>query len=149
KHKGSYYLPYQAFATQSQFDKAYPNADKIRLMKSKVDPNGILHSGFAEQYLKSKSKSSREFYKNIASNAEYRKAFEKFLDNVLQRVDKDKFFVLLDDILSYADKNDDVYQELQCRICEIMPSNAQDILHVLNSLRDIKLDLGKQVTELF
>jgi FAD/FMN-containing dehydrogenase len=36
---GSYYLPYQAHATQDQFMKAYPNAGKMFALKSKLDPD--------------------------------------------------------------------------------------------------------------
>ncbi len=36
---GSYYLPYQAHATNEQFHKAYPNANKLFELKSKLDPN--------------------------------------------------------------------------------------------------------------
>ncbi|HOZ51564.1 MAG TPA: FAD-binding protein [Chitinophagaceae bacterium] len=36
---GSYYLPYQAHATESQFHKAYPNAKKLMQLKNKLDPN--------------------------------------------------------------------------------------------------------------
>ena len=35
---GSYYLPYQAHATDKQFHKAYPNAHKLFELKTKLDP---------------------------------------------------------------------------------------------------------------
>jgi hypothetical protein len=36
---GSYYLPYQVHATNEQFHKAYPNANKLFELKAKLDPN--------------------------------------------------------------------------------------------------------------
>ncbi|GHN00083.1 L-gulonolactone oxidase [Cytophagales bacterium WSM2-2] len=36
---GSYYLPYQAHATAEQFHTAYPNAQKLFELKSKLDPD--------------------------------------------------------------------------------------------------------------
>ena len=35
---GSYYLPYQAHATLKQFHQAYPNANQLMELKSKLDP---------------------------------------------------------------------------------------------------------------
>jgi FAD/FMN-containing dehydrogenase len=35
---GSYYLPYQAHATDAQFHKAYPDAKKLMELKSQLDP---------------------------------------------------------------------------------------------------------------
>ena len=35
---GSYYLPYQAHATPKQFHQAYPNANQLMELKSKLDP---------------------------------------------------------------------------------------------------------------
>ena len=36
---GSYYLPYQIFATTEQFAKAYPGADEYFSLKEILDPN--------------------------------------------------------------------------------------------------------------
>jgi FAD/FMN-containing dehydrogenase len=47
---GSYYLPYQNFATQEQFEQAYPRAKEFRRIKRKYDPQGKFTSTFTESY---------------------------------------------------------------------------------------------------
>jgi len=39
---GSYYLPYQLFATQDQFRKSYPSYKEFLNLKNKYDPNNLL-----------------------------------------------------------------------------------------------------------
>mgnify|MGYP001301670757 CR=1 FL=1 len=39
KVNGAYYLPYQAHATEEQFHKAFPNAQKLIDLKNKIDPD--------------------------------------------------------------------------------------------------------------
>ena len=57
---GTYYLPYQIFATYEQFNKAYPNAQKFFEFKHQVDPSYRLRNKLWDtyylQYLEEKSK---------------------------------------------------------------------------------------------
>lgn len=143
-HGGAYYLPYQAVASNEQFEKSYPTYHDVAQKKQEVDPEGRFKSGFSAQYFKKEA----NFYKAIFQSPILKAEFGKFLDNVLQRVDKDKLFALMDDILSYADSNEDIYRELQKRIFEIMPSFMGSVTRILSSLSDIKQDLGQQVATL-
>jgi len=49
---GSYYLPYQAHATNEQFHKAYPNAKKLFKLKTKLDPNFKFRNVIWDTYYK-------------------------------------------------------------------------------------------------
>lgn len=49
---GSYYLPYQVHATESQFHKAYPNANKLLDLKSKLDPTFKFRNVIWDTYYK-------------------------------------------------------------------------------------------------
>lgn len=138
---GAYYLPYQAVASNEQFEKSYPTYEEVAEKKQEVDPEGRFKSGFSAQYFKKEA----NFYKTIFQSPSLKIEFGKFLDNVLQRVDKDKLFLLMDDILSYADSNEDIYSELHRRIHEIMPSFIGSATRILSSLNDIKYDLGQQI----
>ena len=51
QHGGRYYLPYQLHATQAQFDKAYPEAQALKALKRKVDPQGRLSNALWAKYL--------------------------------------------------------------------------------------------------
>lgn len=144
QHGGAYYLPYQAVASSEQFEKSYPTCTKVAKKKMEVDPEGRFKSGFSAQYLKKET----NFYKAIFKSPALKAEFGQFLDNILQRVDKDKLYALMDDILSYADSNEDIYNELQRRVSEIMPSFIDGTTRILSSLSDIKHDLGQQVATL-
>lgn len=48
---GSYYLPYQHFATSHQFRSCYPNWKQVADAKKRFDSNQIFSNGFLEDYL--------------------------------------------------------------------------------------------------
>ncbi|WP_236675093.1 FAD-binding oxidoreductase [Piscinibacter sp. HJYY11] len=50
-HEGRHYLPYQLHATQAQFDLAYPEAERLRALKRRVDPAGKLTNAMWARYL--------------------------------------------------------------------------------------------------
>ena len=49
---GTYYLPYQGFATKKQMQTAYPNFRKFQLIKQKYDPQEVFVNKFYKQYWK-------------------------------------------------------------------------------------------------
>lgn len=51
ENRGRYYLPYQLHASQDQFDRAYPEADMLRLIKKKYDPDGKFSNEMWRKYL--------------------------------------------------------------------------------------------------
>lgn len=51
KYDGRYYLPYQLHATKHQFSKAYPEAQELRVLKNKVDPEGKFSNELWSKYL--------------------------------------------------------------------------------------------------
>jgi len=148
KHDGTYYLPYQQFASKNQFTQAYPSASDFAKMKKTIDPKNIFNSGFSDQYL-SEDNPKRNYYQNILSTEKGRHEFGHFLDNILQRFDKKRFYTLLDDILTYSNSNDEIYSELKRRIDEILPSTLSTASKIYYSLVDIKRDLSQQVQDLF
>lgn len=54
EHDGTYYLPYQQFATSEQFSSCYPQADYIRSMKEKYDHHQTFDNGLYADYLAKK-----------------------------------------------------------------------------------------------
>lgn len=48
---GSYFLPYVQFATQEQFEKAYPYHEKFKIVKQLYDPQNKFLNCFTAQYL--------------------------------------------------------------------------------------------------
>ncbi len=50
--KGTYYLPYQIHATNTQFHAAYPNADVFFSLKKKIDPTNKFRNKLWDAYYK-------------------------------------------------------------------------------------------------
>ena len=51
RHEGRYYLPYQLHATREQFERAYPEAAKLRQLKARIDPQGRFSNSMWQKYL--------------------------------------------------------------------------------------------------
>jgi len=48
---GTYYLPYRPHATNQQFRRGYPNAEKFVAEKRFYDPDLVFRNGFWDRYL--------------------------------------------------------------------------------------------------
>lgn len=48
---GTYYLPYQPYATKHQFQKAYPRTPELLAIKNRVDPQHRFMNNFIQQYI--------------------------------------------------------------------------------------------------
>lgn len=49
--EGTYYLPYQPYATKQQFQKAYPRAPELRALKNRFDPQHKFMNSFIQNYI--------------------------------------------------------------------------------------------------
>lgn len=144
---GSYYLPYQHVSLPEDFHKAYPHAKKAQQLKEQVDPNGLFMSGMYQKYMQPSTERT-SYFKVIMQSEATKKEFAGFLERVLQRVDTDKFYALLEDVLSYNDTHAEIYKELCRRLPEIMPGSFGSLKRILQSLSSIKTDLGAQARSL-
>jgi FAD/FMN-containing dehydrogenase len=52
---GTYYLPYQLFASQAQFEAAYQGVDEFLAVKRKYDPNNKFQNMFYKKYMHAKN----------------------------------------------------------------------------------------------
>ncbi|WP_165397077.1 FAD-binding protein [Legionella sainthelensi] len=149
KHGGTFYLPYQQFATQEQFEKGYgkEHVEEFKAAKANEDPHGVFYSGMYQHYLAPKEK-KHNYFKELMASEETRKKFTGFLENVLQRVDTDKFYKLLEDILKYNDSHEEIYSELLRRLPDVMPGTLGTLRRILGSLSSIKEDLTAQAKAL-
>ncbi|WP_058535305.1 FAD-binding protein [Legionella saoudiensis] len=144
---GSYYLPYQHISNPEDFHAAYPHVDEALIAKDEADPDHLFVSGFYQRFMEPKPETTNHF-KVIMANEATKAKFAGFLKNVLHRLDSDKFFALLEDILQYNDSHEEIYQELARRLPEIAPGTLGDLLRILDSLSAIKTDLGEQAHSL-
>lgn len=145
KNKGSYYLPYQPFATQKQFAKSYPMAEQFAKNKSKLDPNNVLSTRFSSQYL---TKNNPTVYHKLMQSKALQKKFSGFLTNVLVKIEPKKFYALLADVLKTNDTEEEIYAQMLKRMSEIQPGFVDNVKLSLKSLNDIQHDLTEQVADL-
>lgn len=48
---GTYYLPYQHFATKEQFRACYPQWERVARAKGRFDPDGVFQNGIYQDYI--------------------------------------------------------------------------------------------------
>ncbi|MDR3503249.1 MAG: FAD-binding protein [Legionella sp.] len=144
---GAYYLPYQHISNPEDFHAAYPHVDEALRAKDEADPEHLFVSGLYQRFMEAKPETKNHF-KAIMANEETKAKFAGFLKNVLHRIDSDKFFALLEDILQYNDSHEEIYKELVRRLPEIAPGTLGDLSRILDSLSAIKTDLGEQAHSL-
>lgn len=53
---GTFYLPYQQFATKEQFQACYPQWQEVLDLKRRYDPNSLFENGLYKQYLEPEAK---------------------------------------------------------------------------------------------
>lgn len=149
QHGGTFYLPYQQFSSQEQFESGYGKERVAAFQKAKAeeDPKGVFSSGLSQHYMEPKA-DKPNYFKALMASEDTKQKFAGFLDNVLQRVDKDKFYTLLEDILKYNDTHEEIYAELLRRLPDVMPGKLGTLQRILGSLSSIKEDLTAQAKAL-
>lgn len=152
-HEGTYYLPYQNFATLEQFRACYPEWEKIAERKKYYDPEMLFTNGFYEEYVLAKNaipaKTQNSYFRSVFSDPEQREWLQDFLTNVFMQLDQKRFMALVDDILTDPNADDEiVYRELQKRLSEGSFSFLQKSKLTVRSLIALKKDLSDQMREL-
>lgn len=177
EHEGTYYLPYQQFATKEQFRACHPEWRIGAEMKRKYDPNNLFYSGFSDAYIDTYNRIDRtagllfvagesletrearpqqergeqpqtSFYRTVFSDPYRREKFKEFLENVYQQVDIEPFFTLMDDILAHASTDEEIYTELSRRLHEAEGSSVKTALRTIGALRNQVRALGEQFDQI-
>lgn len=146
-HEGSYYLPYQHFATVEQFKACYPNWETIISYKQSIDPKNLFDNGFFVDYLTSNVKQDSLFRKVFNRVDGQRNEIRDFLNNVFMQLDEKSFFILIDSILENPQLNDEqIYASLYSKISQAKPNALSNLHFTLKSLGCLKNDIGDQTT---
>jgi FAD/FMN-containing dehydrogenase/SAM-dependent methyltransferase len=148
-HGGSYYLPYQHFATLEQFKACYPNRQAIISYKQSIDSSGLFSNGFFQDYLTPDLEQDSLFHKVFNSVSGQRAEVRDFLNNVFMQLDEKSFFTLMDSILENSELSDQqIYASLFSKISQSKPSALSKFQLTLKSLKSLKNDLGDQTAHL-
>lgn len=146
-HGGSYYLPYQPFATLEQFRKSYPRWRQVKEMKQEIDPQSIFANGFYENYImpEERENSFSSFRFVFDRQSGMRDEMKAFLNNIFMQLNDQKFFSLVDSILEDSSLDDqEIYQKLYRKIHFAKPNKIASLKHGLNALNSLKKDLSTQ-----
>jgi FAD/FMN-containing dehydrogenase/SAM-dependent methyltransferase len=150
-HGGTYYLPYHHFATREQFRKSYPEWKHVLQKKKENDPEGLIASGFYEEYFSTLAEPSvpKNKIRSIFVSKTGREDIERFLKNVFMQLKDEKFFQLIDGILEDNSLDDkQIYDKLVEGIHQATPGTIGRIRQILHSLKLLKEDLSSQVQTL-
>lgn len=146
---GTYYLPYQHFATLDQFRAVYPKWKAVLTYKNLVDPEGLFDSGLYSDYFTFDDHQNALFRKVFNRMGGQREGIKDFLKNVFMQLDENKFFHLMDSILEDPKLNDEqIYATLYQRIGEAKPDPISLLSYTLKSLDCLKQEIGDQTAEL-
>ncbi|MCE2982417.1 MAG: class I SAM-dependent methyltransferase [Parachlamydia sp.] len=148
-HEGSYYLPYQHFATLEQFQACYPNWKSVNSFKQTIDPAGLFNNGFLEDYLTCDVKEDSLFRRVFNRVDGQRSEISNFLNHIFMQLDEKKFFTLVDSILENPQLHDDeIYASLYKKINQAKPNKIATLQNAIKSLNCLKKDLGDQTAQL-
>jgi len=142
-HEGTYYLPYQHFATLEQFRACYPDWESIAAQKPSLFNNGLY-----EDYVSAKKEESlfRKVFDRVGGQ---REGIWAFLHNIFMQLDEKTFFALMDSILENHKRTDEeIYTLLYKHVGKAKSNAISHTMQSLKSLKCLKNDLGVQTTHL-
>lgn len=142
-HNGTYYLPYQPFATKHQFNQAYPRWEKAAEFKNTMDPSGIIASGFISDYFSEAEPALLE-----KTFVEQKSGMGAFINNIFMQLDDESFFSLLKSIQGRSYTDEEMYEILAYNIHKAKPNKFSLIKKQFTALKAIQADLSDQVKTL-
>jgi SAM-dependent methyltransferase len=150
---GSYYLPYQAHATDDQFHRAYPKARELFALKQKYDPDFRLRNVLWDKYYAPPRQSHEgnqvahsDFHAVYDATGSH-DAFYRFLQNIYRLYPEDRFHTLIKQACTAHGDDEAIYRQVQHGLPEIKPFLA-DLFYGLPSLFKQKQEMVRQTLEL-
>lgn len=131
---GTYYLPYQSFATQGQFDRAYPMARGQAMELSENDEKHSIFNPGISLYTQRPTQGVYRLYSDIDN-------MRGFFDVVFKQYDFDRFRAAMSRVMSQSFSSEEkLYQALQKGVATAF----KGVLWQIQALRDLQDALGSQ-----
>ncbi|GGC61650.1 FAD-binding protein [Undibacterium terreum] len=150
---GTYYLPYQPHATQEQFHRAYPGAQKLFELKRKLDPEYRLRGSLWDKYYmptlsaNAAGQASPSLFHTVYKDPLMADKFYAFLQNIFHLYPEDRFHTLIKQSIAQHKDDESIYRALQAGLPAISPPLSL-LRYALPSLRAQKEEMGLQTAEL-
>jgi FAD/FMN-containing dehydrogenase/SAM-dependent methyltransferase len=147
KVNGSFYLPYQVYATPEQFAKAYPRSKEFLALKKKWDPNNKFTNHLWSEY---NLPSPTHDYVDTLSKDYSKIELRRFLKNIFNVYDPDKAIAAIEKAVANIraagkEPNDRaVYEELTKTLPEASLGAIKGATRMLSSLKTQQLEMAKQ-----
>ncbi|TZF90908.1 FAD-binding protein [Cognatilysobacter lacus] len=154
---GTYYLPYQPHATREQFHRAYPRAQEMFALKTRLDPDFRWRNVLWDTYYAPQLHEDRMDIATPASppgdfHAVYgdtrgSDAFYRFLQNIYRLYPEDRFHTLIRDTVRVHADDESIYRALQAKLPTIKPF-LSELTHAVPSLSKQKKEMSRQMLQL-
>ncbi|MDA1051004.1 MAG: DUF805 domain-containing protein [Planctomycetota bacterium] len=152
---GTYYLPYQAHATDDQFHRAYPRARELFALKDRLDPDFRFRNVLWDKYY-APTRETNMNEEHTAGGSEFRHvfgttkgsdAFFLFLQNIFHLFPEDKFHGLIVDACGKPSTDKAIYETVRAGLPGIQPFLAA-LTYALPALKKQKKEMTRQTLEI-
>lgn len=147
---GSFYLPYQIYATRDQFNNAYPKHEKFFELKKKYDPTGKFDNTLWEQYLLSED---TYHYRDLLATSEGKNELIAYFTNIFSINNPERFLTAVEEAMRNTqahgrDLNDrNIYDEL----VRVLPKYANGFFkrtaETIKALRVQQNEMARQTAQ--
>ena len=150
---GSFYLPYQAHATPSQFHRAYPNACALFAIKRRFDPDFRFRNALWDRYYDSHGAPQVSMapqpsrFRTVYGDTVRRDAFFRFLQNIFRLYPEDRFHALIEEACAAHGSDAEIYRAVQDGLPDIKPFLA-DLTFGVPALRKQQREMARQTVEI-
>ena len=148
---GTYYLPYQLHATETQFHRAYPGAKALFALKDKLDPAYRLRGALWDRYYAPQRDAATAgpggLFAAVYGDTGQADQFYRFLQNIFHIVPEDRLHTLIKSAVSANPADEAVYRAIQAGLPGITPKLAM-LTYALPSLATQKEEMGQQTAQL-
>ncbi len=151
--RGTFYLPYQAWATSEQFHRAYPRAQEMFALKRKLDPAFRFRNVLWDTYYAPTQEpggpemTQGSNFHAVYSSTRSRDAFYLFLQNIFHLYPEARFHTLIQEACTAHQSDEAIYGRIQAGLPGIKPFLA-DLFYALPALRKQKREMTRQALAL-
>jgi len=152
KAGGTFYLPYQIYATEEQFHRAYPKAKELFKLKNQFDPQNRFRNKLWDTYYKPNKSNSMSTdinaeFKNVMDSTEWSDNMYRFLQVIFHLYPEDRFHHLIVDACSRLSTDEEIYKDVQSKLSSIKPF-LSEFTYALPALKTQKQEMTKQTIDI-
>lgn len=147
---GSFYLPYQVYATRDQFNRAYPRHQEFFNLKRRYDPEGKFNNSLWEQY---NLTADTYHYQKLLATAEGREELRLYFKNIFSINEPERFISAIDAAVAIAtekkrDLNDrNIYEELLRILPGFANGKVKAFVKTMQALRVQQREMAVETAE--